>query len=108
MITNLGGLENAGKDVLVLNVPAGLYCVEASLSLTNAVDSDLNAQCALSTGDQSQDFLGGNGSAASRLSMALLDVPNLNAPATITLHCQGFGIIITRANLAAIPASALN
>ena len=107
-ITNFGGLENAGKDVLSINVPTGKYLVKASLSLTNAVDSAQNATCRLNTGDSSEDFLGGNGDAASRLPMALLDTADFTSPGTVTLHCQGFGAVISRANLAVIAASAIN
>lgn len=106
--TNFGGLENAGQDILSLNVPAGLYLVKGSLSLINAVDSNQNATCTLSTGYKTEAFLGGNGDAASRLSMSLIDVVAFNSSGTVTLHCQGFGVIINRANLAMVSTSAVN
>jgi hypothetical protein len=108
LTTSFGGLENAGQDVLFVTVPAGQYLVKASLSLVNAVNSDQNATCTLSTRAKQESFLGGNGDAASRLSMALSDVVNFDSPKTVTLHCQGFGIIINRGILVAVNASAVN
>ena len=105
----VGGLENDGKDIVSLNLPAGLFVVSASVSLFNAVDSDQNATCNLSTGDKNQAFLAGLPStAANRLSMSLLDIAILNSPGTVTLHCQGFGIIVQRGNLVAESVSAIN
>ena len=49
-VTGFGGLENAGKDVLSLNLPAGFYVVNASLHLINVDTSDQRATCSLSTG----------------------------------------------------------
>jgi hypothetical protein len=108
MTTSFGGLQDAGQDVLFVTVPAGQYLIKASLSLVNAVDSDQNATCTLTTGAKKESFLGGNGDAASRLSMALSDVANFDSPKTVTLHCQGFGIIINRGILVAVNASAVN
>jgi hypothetical protein len=106
-ITNFGGLENQGKDVLSLNVPAGSYVVKASLSMIDTVGSDQNATCSLSTGDQNQVFLSSS-DALSRLPMSLQDIANFGSPGTVTLHCQGFGVVINRANLAMITAPAIN
>jgi hypothetical protein len=82
--------------------------VGASLALVNTVGSAQNTVCTLTTGDSSEAYLGGNGAAASRLPMGLLDVVTFNSPATITLHWQGFGVVINRANLVGITVSAIN
>jgi hypothetical protein len=92
-----------------LNLPAGQFVVNASISLFNAVTSDQNATCSLSTGDQNQAFLAGLPfNPGQSLSMSLLDIATLTSPGTVTLHCQGFGIIAERANLTAESVSAIN
>jgi hypothetical protein len=102
-VTNLGFFNsNTMHDVLKLNLPAGAYVVNASLSIENFDLSDpQTATCELSTGDRNLVRPGAD--IASVLSMSLQDIANLSSDSSITLRCAGtFAIFIRRANLTAV------
>jgi hypothetical protein len=101
-VLGIGGLENDGRDILHLDVPAGSYVINASIGAFNGVNSDQRVVCKLSTGDQNGADLAQILDAAAYETFPLQDVLVTSAPATITLHCQGFGVIAQRANLTAV------
>ena len=85
-----GALDAPGYTVVTKQVPAGSYFISFRISVSNHDDSPQNLSCTLSTGDSNfirlADGLAGT--------LVLQDVATFQAPATISVHCIGFQMVV--------------
>ena len=107
-----------GADILQLNLPAGQYIVQTTMSVQNTSPSSTSSitECTLSGGTGSDDsklgLLGPSSTPENQGSMALSMATTLSSPGTVTLHCTGEGgtgeTFLNTAHLDAVQLGALS
>jgi len=93
--------------LLSKNVPAGSYIINAKVGAYNSDGDTKTISCRLNTGDISEARLDGNGGANIQV-LALQDAVNFNAPAAITLTCNGFNVYADDYVLTAIKVDSIH
>jgi hypothetical protein len=83
-------ISGAGADVVHVNLPAGVYALFGKAELSNRDGDSQIAECTLSTGESMHTRLGPFGGAAGSMGVAVEDLLTLNAPGTVTLHCNTY------------------
>jgi hypothetical protein len=107
-------IDNPGKTLVTLNLPAGLYAVFGKADVENGDNSEQDAQCTLSTSEYSIVRLGPIAGltdiedGANRGEIVVQDLLTLTAPGSVTLSCSTYRGWGDRAKVTAIKVGALH
>ncbi|MEP7053788.1 MAG: hypothetical protein ABI912_00890 [Actinomycetota bacterium] len=100
-------VSNPGKTVVTLGLPAGFYALFAKATVLNSDGAAQQAQCSLSTGEQSFVRLGALNDADEGV-IVVQDLLTVAAPASVTLTCSTFFGTAAMAKITAIKVGALH
>ncbi len=106
-------IDNPGKTLVTLDLPAGFYAVFGKADVTNLDTDEQDARCTLSTGEYSEARIGHfmtliETEGADRQEIVVQDLLTLGSPGAVTLACSTHHGSAARAKLTAIKVGALH